>query len=94
MDDFRCMASLNRLRCDGRVRGGASGLRAARVDGRRRFNVGRTELAGFVNVAGDGGVHAFVLDPVVRADLRSSGIGAGLVAAAGRPWSDFRLPRR
>ncbi|WP_433170284.1 GNAT family N-acetyltransferase [Actinoallomurus sp. CA-150999] len=40
------------------------------------------ELVGFVNVAWDGGVHAFILDTVVRGDLRRSGIGAGLVAAA------------
>ncbi|MER6523850.1 GNAT family N-acetyltransferase [Streptomyces sp. NPDC001508] len=42
------------------------------------------ELVGFVNVAWDGGVHAFVLDTMVRADLRRSGIGAALVAAAVR----------
>ncbi|MFI9228129.1 GNAT family N-acetyltransferase [Streptomyces rimosus] len=42
------------------------------------------ELVGFVNVAWDGGVHAFVLDTVVTADMRRSGIGAGLVAAAVR----------
>lgn len=42
------------------------------------------ELVGFVNVAWDGGGHAFVLDIVVSADLRHSGIGAGLVAATVR----------
>lgn len=42
------------------------------------------ELVGFVNLAWDGGVHAFVLDTVVRGDLRRSGIGAGLVTAAVR----------
>ncbi|KOT88626.1 acetyltransferase [Streptomyces sp. NRRL F-5755] len=42
------------------------------------------ELVGFVNVAWDGGVHAFVLDTVVTADARRSGIGAGLVATAVR----------
>lgn len=31
------------------------------------------ELVGFVNVARDGGVHAFILDTVVRGDLRRSG---------------------
>ncbi|MFC8825997.1 GNAT family N-acetyltransferase [Streptomyces sp. NPDC057137] len=40
------------------------------------------ELVGFVNVAWDGGVHAFVLDTVVSGELRRSGIGAGLVATA------------
>ena len=37
---------------------------------------------GFVNVAWDGGVHAFILDTVVSAALRHSGIGAQLVAEA------------
>lgn len=39
-------------------------------------------LVGFVNVAWDGGTHAFLLDTVVAAASRHSGIGAGLVAAA------------
>ncbi|WP_406637203.1 GNAT family N-acetyltransferase [Amycolatopsis sp. WGS_07] len=42
------------------------------------------ELVGFVNVAWDGGVHAFILDTLVRTNLRRCGIGAGLVAAAVR----------
>ncbi|WP_030663348.1 GNAT family N-acetyltransferase [Streptomyces rimosus] len=41
-------------------------------------------LVGFVNVAWDGGVHAFVLDTVVSEDSRRSGVGARLVAAAVR----------
>ena len=45
----------------------------ARLDG---------ELVGFVNVAWDGGAHAFILDTVVSAALRRSGIGAELVAEA------------
>ena len=40
------------------------------------------ELVGFVNVAWDGGVHAFILDTLVRGYLRRSGIGAELIAAA------------
>jgi GNAT superfamily N-acetyltransferase len=40
------------------------------------------QLVGFVNVAWDGGVHAFVLDTIVSADARREGIGKGLVAAA------------
>lgn len=40
------------------------------------------ELAGFVNVAWDGGVHAFVLDTMVAAPLRHSGIGRRLVEIA------------
>lgn len=43
-----------------------------------------SELVGFVNIAWDGGVHAFILDTVVRADLRRSGIGVGLVDTAVR----------
>ncbi|GHE41486.1 N-acetyltransferase [Streptomyces longispororuber] len=50
-------------------------------------------LVGFVNVAWDGGVHAFVLDTVVAAAHRRRGVGAGLVAetvrrarAAGCEW--------
>jgi GNAT superfamily N-acetyltransferase len=41
-----------------------------------------SELAGFVNVAWDGGAHAFVLDTLVAAGARRCGIGTGLVAAA------------
>jgi GNAT superfamily N-acetyltransferase len=40
------------------------------------------ELVGFVNVAWDGGVHAFLLDTLVRVDRRRRGIGRALVAAA------------
>ncbi|WP_413812404.1 GNAT family N-acetyltransferase [Streptomyces sp. OE57] len=39
-------------------------------------------LVGFVNVAWDGGVHAFILDTVVARGVRGSGIGTALVAAA------------
>ncbi|MEU2212379.1 GNAT family N-acetyltransferase [Streptomyces hygroscopicus] len=42
------------------------------------------DLVGFVNVAWDGGVHAFVLDTMVAGGRRRSGIGAGLVAEATR----------
>jgi GNAT superfamily N-acetyltransferase len=40
------------------------------------------DLAGFVNVAWDGGAHAFILDTMVAARIRRRGIGAGLVALA------------
>jgi GNAT superfamily N-acetyltransferase len=40
------------------------------------------ELVGFVNVAWDGGVHAFVLDTLVAAHLRRTGVGSRLVAVA------------
>lgn len=39
-------------------------------------------LAGFVNVAWDGGAHAFLLDTVVALRLRSRGVGAALVESA------------
>jgi ribosomal protein S18 acetylase RimI-like enzyme len=39
-------------------------------------------LAGFVNVAWDGGSHAFILDTVVAARLRHQGAGTRLVALA------------
>lgn len=39
-------------------------------------------LIGFVNVAWDGGVHAFVLDTVVARRTRSRGIGSVLVRTA------------
>jgi ribosomal protein S18 acetylase RimI-like enzyme len=39
-------------------------------------------LIGFVNVAWDGGDHAFLLDPKVRPDLQRRGIGTELVRVA------------
>jgi GNAT superfamily N-acetyltransferase len=41
-----------------------------------------SELAGFVNVAWDGGLHGFILDPTVRPDLQRQGIGGALMAHA------------
>lgn len=50
-------------------------------------------LIGFLNVAWDGGVHAFVLDPLVAANQGRQGVGTSLVclakreaAAAGCEW--------
>jgi len=40
------------------------------------------ELVGFVNVATDGGAHAFLLDTTVRPDCRRRGIGRQLVRQA------------
>jgi len=40
------------------------------------------DLAGFVNVPWDGGVHAFVIDTMVAARARRQGIGTQLVAVA------------
>lgn len=39
-------------------------------------------LVGFVNVAWDGGDHAFLLDPTVRPDHRHRGLGTELVHVA------------
>ena len=39
-------------------------------------------LVGFVNVAWDGGVHAFVLDTLVATRARRRGIGSELIAIA------------
>ncbi|MFT4135003.1 GNAT family N-acetyltransferase [Microbacterium sp.] len=39
-------------------------------------------LVGFVNVVGDGGVHAFLLDTVVSPDRQGEGIGQRLVDVA------------
>jgi GNAT superfamily N-acetyltransferase len=40
------------------------------------------QLVGFVNVAWDGGSHAFLLDPIVRTDCQRRGIGRELVRRA------------
>ena len=39
-------------------------------------------LAGFVYIAWDGGVHAFLLDPTVHPDYRRQGLGLALVKQA------------
>lgn len=41
-----------------------------------------TRLVGFVNVATDGGEHAFLLDPTVAPEFRRRGIGHALVLRA------------
>ncbi|MGH3154363.1 MAG: GNAT family N-acetyltransferase [Streptosporangiaceae bacterium] len=40
------------------------------------------DLAAFVNVAWDGGVHAFILDTLVTARVRNQGLGTRLIAVA------------
>ena len=45
-------------------------------------------LVGFVNVAWDGGVHAFLLDTMVTASFRRRGLAAKLVAEAVRGAHD------
>jgi GNAT superfamily N-acetyltransferase len=39
-------------------------------------------LVGFVNIAWDGGIHAFVLDPLVTPRLQRQSLGARLIAVA------------
>ncbi len=41
-----------------------------------------TRLIGFVNLAWDGGIHAFVLDTTVHSDYRRRGIGREIVRQA------------
>ncbi|MBY5791133.1 GNAT family N-acetyltransferase [Rhizobium leguminosarum bv. viciae] len=45
-------------------------------------------LVGFVNVAWDGGIHAFILDTSVHPDLRRQGIATRLVREATRVARD------
>lgn len=47
-------------------------------------------LVGFVNVAWDGGVHAFILDTLVTAGMRRRGLGRQLVAVAADGARDAR----
>ena len=53
-----------------------------------RFSVGwvcireARKLVGFVNVAWDGGAHAFVLDTMVTPDFRGQGIATALIVEA------------
>jgi GNAT superfamily N-acetyltransferase len=68
----------------GRVNRHSLGWVCAREDG---------ALVGFVNVAWDGAVHAFILDTVVAERVRRQGVGVQLIAvavdqarAAGSAW--------
>ena len=58
---------------EGRVSRHSLGWVCAREDG---------QLVGFVNVAWDGGVHAFLLDTLVTARADRRGVGTTLVAVA------------
>jgi GNAT superfamily N-acetyltransferase len=48
----------------------------------------RDTLVGFVNVAWDGGAHAFVLDTLVAAAQRHRGVGSALVVVAAQEARD------
>ncbi|WP_333773469.1 GNAT family N-acetyltransferase [Streptomyces sp. IBSBF 3136] len=78
-------SALNALHADG------FGHPVARTDWRerlRRHSLGWVcawedgSLIGFVNVAWDGGAHAFILDTVVALHHRSKGVGAALLSTA------------
>ncbi|MBL1119373.1 GNAT family N-acetyltransferase [Streptomyces sp. 110] len=78
-------AALNALHAEG------FGYPVAQTDWREqleRYSLGWVcaredgSLIGFVNVAWDGGVHAFILDTVVAQHHRSRGVGSALVATA------------
>lgn len=56
-----------------RVNRHSLGWACARLDGR---------LVGFMNVAWDGGIHAFVIDPIVAVAVQRRGVGSRLVALA------------
>jgi ribosomal protein S18 acetylase RimI-like enzyme len=56
-----------------RVTGHSLGWVCARLSG---------DLVGFVNVAWDGGTHAFLLDTVVATSVRRRGVGTALVMTA------------
>ncbi|MFF9500988.1 GNAT family N-acetyltransferase [Streptomyces sp. NPDC014656] len=78
-------AALDRLHAEG------FGHPVGRADWRTRLErhslgwvcaYGDGALVGFVNVAWDGGAHAFLLDTVVAPRCRSAGVGTALVATA------------
>ena len=47
-------------------------------------------LVGFVNVAWDGGVHAFLLDTTIHPDWQRRGVGVGLVQRAAQAAREHR----
>ncbi|WP_374206973.1 GNAT family N-acetyltransferase [Crossiella sp. S99.1] len=48
-----------------------------------------SNLVGFVNVIGDGGIHAIILDAVVHMEHRGKGVGKSLVCTAVEKTRDF-----
>src|SRR5690242_21310195 len=51
------------------------------------------QLVGFVNVAWDGGKHAFVLDVIVDPEHQRRGVGTELVACAAQQAADRKSTR-
>ena len=47
-----------------------------------------SQLIGFINLAWDGGIHAFILDTTVHPDVRGQGIGVNLVQRAAQVARD------
>ncbi len=48
-------------------------------------------LVGFVNVAWDGGIHAFILDTTVHPRVRRQGVGTRLVKRAAQVTADMGI---
>ncbi|GLF99536.1 GNAT family N-acetyltransferase [Streptomyces yaizuensis] len=67
-----------------RVHRHSLGWVCAREGGGQSGQGGSGGLVGFVNVAWDGGAHAFVLDTMVARNTRGSGVGTELVTTAAR----------
>src|SRR5947199_4124189 len=87
------MSTTSRSRLHGAAFGAAPVLQpwAARLERHSLAWVTATEngqLVGFVNVAWDGGGHAFLLDTVVDPRRQGAGIGRTLVAEAARAAAD------
>ncbi|MFC9861249.1 MULTISPECIES: GNAT family N-acetyltransferase [unclassified Streptomyces] len=66
---------------NGRGEGPGNGRGEGEGD-QRRERKGAGRLVGYVNVVGDGGVHAFVLDTTVHPDEQRRGLGRRLVTTA------------
>jgi GNAT superfamily N-acetyltransferase len=76
---------LNRLHGEGFGTPGRDGDWRAQVEGHSLGWVAARDaerLIGFVNVAWDGGAHAFLLDTVVTPDARHRGVAKAMIAMA------------
>ncbi|MGO7180469.1 GNAT family N-acetyltransferase [Rhizobium brockwellii] len=85
IDPFPSAAELNTLWS---AAWGAPAARdSTRILSRSLTHIGayhNNQLIGFVNVAWDGGIHAFILDTSVHPDMRRQGIATRLVREATR----------